>query len=329
MKRRKSTTAWVMASLAVTSLGACVRGSAENSPTPASTAIRTTNDPSAKLSSDFLVRPLDAYIPTPEEFYLSRKAEEVLITSCMRDFGFDFSYPKRSQDQFIDVFEKTGSRLYGVTDLKTAEKLGYHLEPGTLSLNATSPGGNSPAENETSPAEDFAIDGLKPGQDQSELPEVATTSPGEYQGRAIPPGGCTGAARVKLIGQATIMTQFHFGKDLQLEAFYTARRDSRVLGYFDEWSNCMQEKGYRINDPLGNRDYDVLSSTISKAEIQEAVTDVNCKEKTQLVAKWHKVIVEYENKAIEKNQLALTEEKKKRGEMLARATEVVAQAPQS
>jgi hypothetical protein len=262
--------------------------------------------------------PLAAYIESDEEGLLSRAAEQTLITECMRGFGFDFTYPPINREFVLADAAQARSRLYGLGDLGTAQKYGHHLNPELERDRSGNP--------TTSPAANFILSGEKPGMDLNTLPDVATTSPGEYQGKVIPPGGCTGAARNKLVGSATLVPQYKLGKDLSITSFYQAKEDSRVQGYFGEWSRCMKKNGYNYTDPLADIEFNLDDPKVTPQEIQAAVTEIKCKESTNLTKRWHAVIVEYENKAIEKNQLALKEEQVKRKAMLAKATEIVSAA---
>ncbi len=264
--------------------------------------------------------PLDAYKETAEDRNILNQAEQMLIVECMQGFGFDSKYPKINQERIEAQDAEGRSRLYGITDLAAAQKYGYHLNPEIVQARPQLP--------PDSAAAGFVREGHKPGQDQSKIPDVATVSPGQYQGKAVPPGGYVGFARKKILGIATIRNPFTLAEDLQIPADFAAQRDSRVQGYFAQWSKCMAKSGYNLPDPLADHGFDVEQPKISAAEIETAVADVKCSRSLQLPEKWHKVIVEYENKAIEKNQLALTEEKKKRAEMLARATEVVTKSQQ-
>jgi hypothetical protein len=92
------------------------------------------------------------------------------------------------------------------------------------------------------------------------------------------------------------------------------------------WSACVGGKGYEFNEPLnalGKFERDFLTTKPSAAEIQAAVADVKCKQETNLIATWHRINAEYETKAIEKNQLALTEERRRVDAALKKAVEII------
>jgi hypothetical protein len=306
-------------SLSMMVVGSC--SSETTTPAGSTSTAGAGSEPAAKknsFSGGVYSFPLDAYAETAENIFLTMEAEKALITECMKDFGFDMSYPPVSRERATAQEAEGRSRYYGITDLLAAQKYGYHLNP---QLNAPKP--QSPSE---SGSHNFVLAGQKPGQDLSSIPDVATTSPGKHRGKEIPPGGCTGAARTKLYGKATMTAQYKLAKRLQAEAFFSAQGDPRVVSYFADWSRCMRKTGYNYSAPLKVAEegrFNVGSPTVSATEIQTAVTDVKCKESTGLIAKWHKVWSEYEKKALEKNQLVLKEELEQRKVMLVKAAEVV------
>ncbi len=260
--------------------------------------------------------PLDSYADSTEGYVLHSRAERILISACMKNFGFTFTYPEIDLTRRLAQDAEARSRIYGITDLAAAKEYGYHLNPKITNLR--------PERQETPDSANFVLTGERPGEDLSKVEDTPTSSPGKYNSKEIPPGGCTGSARTRLIGSTTQIVQFTLAAELSKEADDAAAGDSRVRSYISSWSDCMKKKGYTLLSPRSDSGYNLFDPKVSSSEIQMATVDISCKKSTDLIAKWHKVIVEYETKALEKNQLALTEEKNQRAEMLTKASEVVA-----
>ncbi len=304
---------------AVLVCGSCSSGTLAPGATSSSAAIQKNASPTTNedFSQGVYVFPLDAYIQSMGESFVTGDAENILVKECMKGFGFDFKPVVDNRERLLQVDAQDRSRIYGVTDLTAAQKYGYHF-PGET-------GRKRPSGGASTPAMQLVFNGTKAGLAQP-LPDVATKSPGEYAGKAIPPGGCVGSARTVIYGKAIFLKPFTLGGDLSKIAFSDAQRDSRAVGYFKEWSDCMKDKGFNYSDPMAVESYDLDNPTISKKEIQDAVSAVKCKQSTNLLPRWHKVIVEYEKKAIEKNQLALDEQQEQRKAMQAKAAEVVSKS---
>ncbi len=261
---------------------------------------------------NYFALPLDAYRGNIKEAHVFAQAEYLLVTDCLVQFGLKNSLPKPDLASAEKADEAATTRLYGITDLGVATTRGYHLPPGTFLTSGASAG--------QSAAEEYVYTGTKPGQDPL---EIATTSPGQVNGQPVPPGGCIGQARVKIYGRAITTRPFEKAGALAVDNFLRSKADPRVAEVVAEWSKCMKEQGYNYEGPLKVENFDPLTPTVTKEEIQTATADVGCKTEVDLPRKWHAVLVEYDLKAIEKNQLALTEELAKRKAALARAAEVV------
>ncbi len=161
-----------------------------------------------------------------------------------------------------------------------------------------------------------------------ESPPAGTpkTSPGSVNGKAIPPGGCVSEVNNQLLGTRSIDEQFPLAGNLAVQAFQNAQADPRVLGYFSDWSTCLKKKGYNYADPFkaGVEFTRPPESKPSAKEVQAALAVIKCKESTRLILRWQAVNIEYEKKAIEKNQLALTEERNRLDKSLAISAKIAA-----
>jgi hypothetical protein len=85
-----------------------------------------------------------------------------------------------------------------------------------------------------------------------------------------------------------------------------AQSDPRVIRGFKAWSACMRQAGYSYPTPLTAAGDQRWAGAISQAEIQTAVADVRCKQRTDLIGIWFSVESGYENASIQANIQQLT-----------------------
>ncbi len=171
-----------------------------------------------------------------------------------------------------------------------------------------------------SAAESLVFDGTNPGEDP---PIIATQSPGISAGKKIPPGDCLGQARTKLYGKAVFSSQFTTAQQLSVNAAESAQADPRVAAYILDWATCMKARGFNYPDPYSVSDIDLNTPAPTPREIQIAIADIECKQQTNLAPRWMTVLVEYEQAAVEKNQLVLNSELKQRKKVVGLAVAVV------
>ncbi len=257
--------------------------------------------------------PLDPFKESIENSLVIGEATDILVAKCMKSFGFNRPSKKPDLARALASKAEGNSRIFGISDLSQAKKNGYHLDEG---LNSRT-GGSGVAQ---SPAEMLVFDGTKPGEVP---PDIATKSPGNYGGRTIPPGGCIGQARTAIFGSAVFLSQFTLAKELATTAANSAEADARVLAQIKGWSTCMKSAGLNYPDPYSINDFNLDTPRPSAREIQVAIADVECKEKTQLAKTWLKVLAEYEKTALEKNQLTLAEQLRQRQDVVNRATLII------
>ena len=130
---------------------------------------------------------------------------------------------------------------------------------------------------------------------------------------------------MKIYGTTSMQDPFPLAGTLAIQAWVRSRSDPRVAKVIAAWATCMAQKGYSYSDPLPTVGSFARNpgTTASAKEVQTAVADVACKDQTQLISVWHDVNAEYEQKAIDANQLTLDEQKKQLQQVLARAAAVV------
>ncbi len=197
--------------------------------------------------------------------------------------------------------QEAEGRVFGITDLENAKKNGFGLsEP--------------PVSREGRPKMTPAVAQVLFGAEKNTI-----------NGKEIPQGGCLGESRTKLYGSPSEESKFVLADRLAIVASQDAAADSRVAQYMSDWSSCVKKQGFDFDsiDKLMSSFQRDPQSPPSAGEIEAAVADIECKEKTDLIAKWRLVGIEKEQTALEKNQLALTEERKALDESLAKAAEVL------
>lgn len=222
--------------------------------------------------------PLEAFRPTIAENYLLDSAVYALVDECMAEFGF----PPMAADvvgnfeEQVIIERESRNRLFGIVDVDQAAVSGY-LPAWVLVSNkqdrekALGRGEFS----ESSTAQEFVRTGLKPGDG----PDDQTASPGEIDGKEVPPNGCVGQAREQVYETNTIMARFTFGQDLHLSVWDEAAVDPRTVAVDKKWQTCMADAGFQMG---AKWDWDDRFTGIpeterpTEEERRQAVADATC-----------------------------------------------------
>jgi hypothetical protein len=285
-------------------LAGCSGGAAEK-PDPADVLAVPPPSPAAiatLASTNGLTLPTEAYVPTAEEQNLINNAEIKLIVDCMNKYGF--AYPAVPSNV---TAKRQADRLYGVGELATAQKYGFHVpsktEGGSNSGHPIggSDTGTSAPQRTSSAAELLVLSGSADGTSEND-------KPGDYQGKAIPVGGCAGDARRVVTGVDEI-DPTKLAESLTVAMWQKSASDSRVVDVISKWAACMKESGYNYASPMeAGADHPEWTRARypNQAEIQAAVTDVTCKQKTNLIGLWFTIEKGYEEAAIQKQIQELT-----------------------
>ena len=242
--------------------------------------------------------PIEAYMLTPTLSVQRDRVASVIVSRCMRGYGF--SYPAGAYSADDDNARNAYTvlfRRYGVTDAQSVRVWGYHVP-------RSDPAARVP-------------DAAKPTLSDAELGVLSGTDPRSgasvtvYAERPVPVGGCMSRP-----GQI-----IPYGDDLQgpgtgtgeivttikSDSFAEALADPRVTSVITAWSACMRSHGYSLDSPLAAA-ADLPSmddAEPSPTEIARAEADVACKADTNLVGIWFAVESDYENAAIHSNLTAL------------------------
>lgn len=241
-----------------------------------------------------LALPTDAFRPTAQESSLVAEAEQKLIVECMTQFGLTWqasSVPPTPASQ--------ADRLYGVGDLETAQRYGYHLpfDDSHERQLRRQEGGIKPL----SPAEQLVLAG------QSDSGEAGSGASRSYRGKQVPAGGCGGQARRQVTGVDDI-DPTHLADVITVELWERSKTDPRVIEVIGAWSSCMKQANYDYQSPLAvNDSHWSMSGPVTADEIQVAQVDVRCKQHTNLIGVWFTIESGYEQQAVQQYRTQLTE----------------------
>ncbi|MFJ4873743.1 hypothetical protein ACIP93_00755 [Streptomyces sp. NPDC088745] len=244
-----------------------------------------------------LTLPLNNYLYSAQERYAWQVATQDQWRSCMKGFSFEgFNPPAPLVESTVAQVETGMGRRYGVSDLSSVQKNGYHLDADTP---------ESPRWEPTPGAEEAVFTG--------DGPEI---SEGKYEGRPVPEGGCRGeAARMFPMPQSTE------AEEAEAQAFSLSQSDPRTVKAMTAWSSCMKSKGFTVASPLKAPDLvrDSLAATEPAAEeIRLATADVNCKKQSNLIPTWHGVEKAMQGIEITKRQSELSQVKKEKESAVAK-----------
>lgn len=228
--------------------------------------------------------PLDAYVQGFADRQTVLRAEYALTKSCVEKFGFEFAAPAwdKSPADVPNGGQPAHYRLYGLLDEEHAKQMGYHSY------------GEKPA------SEAAYVDKKLPDGYYNVV--AAKFGGGTVNGKAIPDGGCLGAARREVEGT----TDLSMPDQLAFDAWTASNSDSRVVAAFAKWSRCMAGSGYHYSTPMeANNDPKWSVAKASAEEIAVAVADVGCKKATNLAGVRMAVNAAYQRKAISQHGVEL------------------------
>ncbi|AUY52487.1 hypothetical protein [Streptomyces sp. CB01881] len=144
-------------------------------------------------------------------------------------------------------------------------------------------------------------------------PDAAEKAAHDAAVEAAVAGGTRGAAAVaesdcgqkskQQIGDA--QSGFQLAEQLANDAFTKAKQEPEVVAAFAQWSACMKESGYKYREPLDAVDDRKFSRDVTKAEIDTALADLNCRSRSNVALVWYQAEVRLQKDAAERNAQAL------------------------
>jgi hypothetical protein len=237
----------------------------------------------ALLRSVDLRLPLDDYFPSLAENDRLAHAGRVLLRQCMRGFGFDFAAPDPPSSMGPRTWTE---RRYGLTDPAQAAR-GYWPQSRAAVALAGTARRRAPAAG-AGEADALTGDGAQ-----------------VINGRPVPPGGCTAAARRRLTAEDPPGADPSLAQRLLSDSFFGSQQDGRVHGAIQQWSNCMKAGGYDYAGPLDPPKDSRFQQAATALEIATATADVGCKQATNLIGIWFTVEAGQQVPLIEANRAAL------------------------
>ncbi|MET9518411.1 hypothetical protein [Streptomyces sp. NPDC002994] len=256
--------------------------------------VKATPTMSATVGLEF---PLDAYEATQQERDAVERGQNTLVSQCMERFGFSYSPPQRPATKAANG---PNSRIFGLVDPEEAAQYGYG-SPG----EPEPPAKTSKTLTQT---EELALHGA-PDLVPADIPksqaeaEKKGGSKQKINGKAVPLGGCSREAFLKLYAPEPNAVDALYVFNLKSEAESKSREDSRVKAVNKRWSECMAKQGHTAVDPMDAReDLGIAEDALSSpAAITAAKADVACKQKVNLVGVYFAVQSAYQNRQINKN----------------------------
>jgi hypothetical protein len=254
---------------------------------PPAPVIAQTSDATAELTL-----PLDSYELSPAGNLQVQRALLRTIRDCMSSFGINLALSEVHATEYPT--HATQLNWLGAYDV---EKYGYQGPPGF--------------SDEMSAA---ARRGSRPIVIPSDAIPVFFGDATHHSGKSIPAGGCDGESQRKLNG--TEDPTKIAGIDpaippeqgiqwLEQQAADRARTDDRFREVVDQWSRCMNRRGYRYaspdeaqSDPRWNGPQESESVQPAPDEMATAIADRTCRAETNMSGMLKYLVSEQENEII-------------------------------
>lgn len=251
--------------------------------------------------------PFYAYQDTAEENKRTLQAAYLLYRQCAERFGSTYTAPVGANPSP----EWEDAHRYGIINAKRAAAFGYRppdLEPDVAAADDKS---GASAWN-PSPKEQLVVRG-------GEAPNPSIT---DASGEPLPAGGCG-----KIVSEQLGFASKPGGlQEASLASFEFAQADERVQAAWDEWADCMREKGYDYKSPWDPNNAD-WPEEVTQKEIQTASDDVACRVETNLVGIWMAVEAAYQKQSIEENPEAFAELKSWHEKQIKTVSEILIGSP--
>ncbi|MFJ4675767.1 hypothetical protein [Kitasatospora sp. NPDC088783] len=233
--------------------------------------------------------PLEAYLPTEDEEGQLRRALGSLVEECVHRAGFSDWHPAAT-------LPKLGPKTltdwrYGIHDAELSATRGYHPDA----------------------AEQAAYDAV--------VQEAALDGGDKADSATLFSCGQQGAEK---LGR-TDKTVGELAQRLANESFTRSKQEPAVVRAFAQWSACMKQSGYDYKEPLdASDDPKVNGRDVTPAEIDTAMADLGCRERTGVARTWYDAEVALQKKAEEDNAQALREERKQLDDVLKTSAKTIA-----
>lgn len=229
-----------------------------------------------------LALPLDPYMDNLAFVDLVERASDVLVQECMG--RYQLTWPRYLPAGDPDRPEHL--RRWGITDADEAAQHGY-LSQAVI------------AARDDPPSPSVSADAVA----------VAVGRVREFNGLAVPEGGCFGKANRRMSGSEGpgTRTDVGIGRRLSNEAYGYTLRDSRMKRLFARWSDCMKREGLHYERPWDASGDPAWSEVDTDRrptadEVATARVDIKCRLELNLVGTWYAVDVGYQTRALNENR---------------------------
>ncbi|WP_431676262.1 hypothetical protein [Kitasatospora sp. KL5] len=244
--------------------------------------------------------PLDAYLLNPQQASTVAKAQQELVSRCMKRFGFTYTPPAPAdQQRDSDAPTTRVDGRYGHQSAALMAKWGYHPEGGIRATPDRS-GGNGWA---TTPEMAAAERGVSD-------PKQRLGPGGQViNGQTVPEHGCVGESVKQLTGTVNgRVGDAQTVDDIKFSTLKNSQEDARTRAVFAQWSQCMKVSGYDYPDPLAAVGDPQWRKTAlpTEHEVRVATADAACRTKHNVVGVWYAVDYAYQEQAIKDNAQAMT-----------------------
>ncbi|MFD5200647.1 hypothetical protein ACFWM7_10945 [Streptomyces sp. NPDC058375] len=248
------------------------------------------------------VLPIQAYLPTDQEQAQLSQAKKILVSDCMKEFGFNWTpapdLPRIGPKTLTDW-------RYGIHEMALAKERGYKPDAKEQEVydEAVKRG---------------AVDGAT-----ADGPETKALNGGidEVEGKKVPKDGCVGSAN-REIDVETLQARTALG--LANAAFLEAKEDSGVVKAFASWSACMKRSGYDYKQPLdASDDTKFQAPEVSPEEVATATADITCRQKTDVAWIWFQAEAALQKSAIDAHAEELSAEGKRIDAAVRNASKIV------
>ncbi|MDV5146378.1 hypothetical protein R1T08_19785 [Streptomyces sp. SBC-4] len=231
-----------------------------------------------------LTLPIEAYLVTYADEITFLEGRGNAEITCMRALGFpDWRTEKLGANPPSSGSSSNMERRYGITIRGEAEKGGYR-DP------SESEGSTSSLAGQETPQAIAALKGKQDGRAVQAL-----------EGKSVPEGGCVGESRRQVPSPDITLAE-----ELSGQSFTASQETPEVKAAMAAWSACMKERGYQVATVWDAANLaDPASSSSSDAEKKTALAEIDCKQKTDLVAIWFKAERKIQETLIAKHQDAL------------------------
>ncbi len=240
-----------------------------------------------------VVLPLDAYVPTKQEYVTVLHAVWKLTSDCVSRFGARYTASEEKLAADVPPLDRLNERRYGLFSAESAARSGY-----AASEDEHAAGNGDSAGWDPTPNEKFLVVGRT-----AEF-AGAREMPKDVNGKPLPAEGCTGEAWRKLADGARLPADPRLTDQLRVRAFDRAENDSRVRSAISAWSECMAKRGHTYASVWEPNDKG-WPDPPGASEIATATADVACKRETNLVGIWYTVEKAYQQRTIDRNAEAL------------------------